>query len=391
MGAGDRPALTRRSLIQGIAGAAFLGASARVLPMFSTPSKKQTPDSCPSGDLSATEKAILVSNWAAYIDPISNEDSSVARFERATGVKVTYTEDINDNQEFFAKVANQLGTCQPIERDLFIVSNPTVSRMLQMGWLQTLDHRNLPNVDAQLLPELKRAAFDPTRRYSIPWQCGFTGIAYNAKLVREVRSVTDLLTRDDLRGRVTFLSDMRDTMGLLLKKVGANPAGFNTDEWQAAAELLRQARRRGQIRAFTGNEYVGGLVAGNIAACVAWSSDVVRVAQNPDIKFVVPEEGLQFWSDNMVVPNLAAHKAHAEAWMNHFYDPAVAAKVAAHIKCICPVAGARALAEKIDPSLVDNPLIFPSAEYLSKTWEFMPLGETQGRLYERDFRDAIGG
>jgi spermidine/putrescine transport system substrate-binding protein len=383
--------LTRRSLIKGIAGAAFVGASARVLPLFSTPSKKQTADSCPNADLSATEKALLVSNWAAYIDPISEPASTLARFERATGLDVTYTEDINDNQEFFAKVANQLGTCQSVARDLFIVSNPTVSRMLQMGWLQTLDHANLPNVEAHLLPELKRAAFDPGRRYSIPWQCGFTGIAYNARLVREVRGVSDLLSRDDLRGRVTFLSDMRDTMGLLLRKSGASPGGFSTDEWQAALELLRQARRRGQIRAFTGNEYVGGLVAGNIAACVAWSSDVARLSENPDIKFVVPEEGLQFWSDNMVVPNRASHKANAEAWMNHFYDPAVAAKVAAHIKCICPVAGARAEAEKIDPSLVDNPLIFPSADYLSKTWEFMPLGETQGRLYERDFRDAIGG
>jgi spermidine/putrescine transport system substrate-binding protein len=383
--------ISRRRLFQGVAGAALLGASARVLPLFSTPSKKQTPESCPSRDESGTQRALLVSNWSGYIDPISAPDSTVRRFERATGIAVTYTEDINDNQEFFAKVANQLGTCQPVERDLCILSNPTVSRMLQLGWLQPLDHDRLPNVRAQLLPELARASFDPDRRYSVPWQSGFTGIAYNARLVREPRSIADLLGRDDLRGRVTLLSDMRDTMGLLLRHAGANPASFVTAEWEAALDLLPRARRRGQIRAFTGNEYLGGLVAGNIAACLAWSSDVVRMGENPDVKFVVPEEGLQFWSDNMVVPNLAAHKANSEAWMNHYYDPEIAAIVASEIKCICPVAGARAVVAKTDPSLVDNPLIFPTPDYLAKTWEFMPLGETQGRLYERDFRDAIGG
>ena len=383
--------LSRRTIFKGVMSAAVLGISARVLPMFSTPSKKQTPGSCPSHDLSATEKAIVVSSWPSYIDPISEPGSTVARFQRQTGIKVTLTEDVNDNQAFFAKVSNQLGTCQPIERDLFIVTDWTVSRMMQLGWLQPLDHSHLANVDAQLLPELQRVAFDPGRQYSVPWQCGFTGLAYNAALVPEVRSIKELLTRDDLRGRVTLLSEMRDTMGLLLKSVGANPAGFNDDEWQRAIELIREARHRGQIRAFTGNEYVRGLSAGDIAACLAWSSDVAQMSDNPGLKFVPPEEGLQFWSDNMAVPNLAVHKSNAETWMNYYYDPEVAATVAASIMCICPVAGARAAMEKIDPSLVNNPLVFPSPEYLSRTWEFMPLGETQSRVYERDFRDAIGG
>jgi spermidine/putrescine transport system substrate-binding protein len=383
--------LSRRAVFKGVMGAAALGISARVLPMFSTPSKKQTPESCPSLDLSASEKTVLVSSWPSYIDPISEDGSTVAGFRQATGITVTYTEDVNDNQAFFAKVSNQLGTCQPVERDLFVVTDWTVSRMMQLGWLQPLDHAHLANVDAQLLPELQRVAFDSGRRYSVPWQGGFTGLAYNAKLVPEVRSVKDLLTRDDLRGRVTLLSEMRDTMGLLLKSIDANPGGFSDAEWHVALESLRAARRRGQIRAFTGNEYVRGLAAGNIAACLAWSSDIQQLSDNPDLKFVVPEEGLEFWSDNMVVPNLAAHKTNAEAWMNYFYDPVVAATLASRIRCICPVAGARAAMEKIDPSLVDNPLIFPSSEYLSRTWEFMPLGETQSRLYERDFRDAIGG
>ncbi len=226
----------------------------------------------------------------------------------------------------------------------------------------------------------------------MPWQSGFTGIAYNAALVRELGAFSELLSRNDLRGRITLLSEMRDTMSAMLKIAGADPANFDHGEWQAAIEVLKRARHRGQIRAFTGNEYIRDLAAGNIAACLAWSGDIIQLQfNNPDIRFVVPEEGLYFFSDDMMVPNLAAHKANAEKWIDYYYDPGVAARLAAQINYVCPVQGAREAMEKIAPSLVDNPLIFPSDTFLSNTFEFMPLDETQSKRYERDFSDAIGG
>ena len=98
-------------------------------------------------------------------------------------------------------------------------------------------------------------------------------------------------------------------------------------------------------------------------ACEAWSGDVVQLKfDNPDIEFVTPEEGLSLWSDNMIVPNKATHEANAEKWMNYYYDPEVAARVAAWVNYICPVAGAQEAMAKIDPSLADNPLIFPDEE-----------------------------
>ena len=226
----------------------------------------------------------------------------------------------------------------------------------------------------------------------MPWQSGFTGIAYNAALVPEVGSYDQLLTRDDLSGRVTLLTEMRDTMGFMLRLVGADPADFDERSWAAAIERIAEARSRGQIRAFTGNEYTRDLAAGNIAACAAWSGDVIQLQfDNPDIKFVVPEEGLYLFSDNAVIPNRAFHKANAERWINYYYDPEVAARTAAYVNYICPVAGARAAMERIAPELVDNPLIFPSDDFLDKTFQFMPLEETQAKRYERDFADAIGG
>jgi len=148
----------------------------------------------------------------------------------------------------------------------------------------------------------------------------------------------------------------------------------------------------GQVRSFTGNEYIQDLAAGNIAACEAWSGDVIQAqVDNPDIKFVTPEEGLMLWSDNMMVPNLAQHQANAEAWMNYYYQPDVAAKLAAWVNYICPVEGARQEMEKIDPDLVDNPLIFPDDDTLSKTMSFMALNEEQITQYEGEFADVTGG
>jgi len=383
---------TRRRLMKGLGGAAFLGASAGVLPLFGTPGKVQSAATCPSTDLSASSRELVVSNWVSYLDPVGEPGSTLAQFERETGVTVRYLEDVTDTQSFFAKVQNQLGSCQPVDRDIFVLTDHMAARMIDLGWLQELDHARLPNVGANLLPALREVAFDPGRRYSVPWQSGFTGIAYNARLVPEVRSVAELLRRDDLRGRITLLTEMRDTMGPLLRAAGADPTGFDDDDWHAALVLIRAARARGQIRAFTGNEYTRDLAAGNIAACLAWSGDVIQLQfDDPDIRFVAPEEGLYLWSDNMLVPNLAAHKANAERWMNHYYDPEVAARVAAAVNYVCPVAGAREAMERIAPELVDNPLIFPGEEFLGGSFVFMPLDETRGRRYERDFADAIGG
>ncbi len=155
-------------------------------------------------------------------------------------------------------------------------------------------------------------------------------------------------------------------MGFMLKVVGANPSKFTQDQWGNAMDRLRETVAAGQVRAFTGNEYIQDLAAGNIVACEAWSGDVIQLQfDNPDIKFVTPEEGLSLWSDNMLVPNLATHQANAEEWINYYYEPEPAAKLAAWVNYICPVEGARQEMEKIDPSLVDNKLIFPDEKTLS--------------------------
>jgi spermidine/putrescine transport system substrate-binding protein len=386
------PRLSRRTLLQGVGLAAFLGGSAAVLPQFELQGAKQTPQSCPSTDLSASEHELIISNWPAYIDPRGNPGSTYNVFQERTGIEVSYTDDVNDNIEFFGKIVNQMRACEPVDRDMFMLTDWMAARMINLGWLQKLDHQNLPNVDANLLPTLKSPPWDPHRDYSVPWQSGLTGIAYNTDATDPVGSFTELLTRPDLKGRVTMLSEMRDTMLFMLVVVGADPLNFTDDEWYNALDYLSGAVSDGQVRAFTGNDYLRGLKSGDIAACEAWSGDVIQALfEGAPVKFIVPEEGLAIWSDNMLVPNRADHKANAEEWMNYYYDPMVAAKLAAWVNYICPVVGAQEAMEKVDPSLVDNNLIFPTPEFLEQTLTMMPLNESQIQTYENDWTNLLTG
>jgi spermidine/putrescine transport system substrate-binding protein len=226
----------------------------------------------------------------------------------------------------------------------------------------------------------------------VPWQSGVTGIAYNAKYVDEVRTFEELTTRSDLKGRMSLLLEMNDTMGFMLLLEGADPEEFTEDEWGAAIDRLDGIVQSGQVRRFTGNDYIRDLKSGNLVACEAWSGDVIAAQfDDPDIKFVVPEEGLGLWSDNLMVPNKAEHKTNAEALMNYYYDPVNAATLAAWVNYICPVEGAQEAMEKIDPSLVDSPLIFPDAEFLAGTFIFQALDEKTRQSYEKLYNQVIGG
>ncbi|MEQ6903677.1 spermidine/putrescine ABC transporter substrate-binding protein [Nocardioides sp. YIM 152588] len=383
--------LSRRAALRGGAGALLGLGSLAVLPAFGTPDRKQDPATCFADDLSEEQRKLVISNWPAYIDEDGKKYvSTLTQFERDFGITVDYTADVNDNLEFFAKVVNQLGACQPSKRDMFMLTDWMAARMIQVGWLQPLDKSRVPNLDANLIDSLKGVGWDPERNYSAPWQSGLSGIAYNKEKVKEVRSFEELLSRPDLKGRISLLTEMRDTMGLTLLSQGADPANFTDAEWDNAIERLRKARGDGQIRAFTGNEYIQDLAAGNIVACEAWSGDVAA-AEDPNLVFVTPEEGQMIWSDNMLIPNLATHQANAEDWINYYYEPEVAAKLAAYVWYICPVKGAQEAMEKVDPSLVDNPLIFPTEESLATTHTFMALEEFQIRAYEGDFADVTGG
>jgi spermidine/putrescine transport system substrate-binding protein len=385
---------TRRGVLRGAFGSAVLLGLGATLAGCGTKGARQTGASCVSTDASATEKTLAFSNWTQYID-VDEKNPAVRptldAFQKASGITVTYTEDINDNNEFFGKVQAQLAGCQPTGRDVMVLTDWLAARMIRLGWVQKLDRSKMPNVEANLLRALQSRTFDRGTELAVPWQSGLAGLAYNAHVTKEVRTVDELLTRPDLKGRVTALKEMRDTMGLLLQAGGHNPADFTDAQFDDALAKLQRAVAAGQIRKFTGNEYATELAKGDIAACVAWSGDVIQLSgEDPKVRFVAPGSGVMLFSDNMLVPNRATHKANAEALMNHYYQPEVAAQMAAYVNYICPVRGAREAMAKVDPELVDNPLIFPDDALLARAPVFKALTEEQERAYEAKFQKVIG-
>ena len=345
-------------------------------------------------DMSDKDKTINWSNWPLYIDV--NEDTgerpTLEAFKAETGIAVTYTEDVNDNNEFYAKVRTQLEQGQDIGRDLVVLTDWMAALWIENGFAQKLDKAAMPN-SGNIIPNLASVSFDPNRDYTLPWQSGIGGLGYNISAYKDATGNDTLTTVDQLfdpalKGRITVLSEMRDTMGVLIASQGNDPTNFTDDQYSQAIELLAQQVDSGQIRQVTGNDYIAALESGDVIAVIGWSGDIIALGE--EFAFSIPETGGTLWTDNMVIPALAQHKKNAEMIMNYYYDPAVAAQVAAYVNYICPVEGAQAAMADVDPELVDDPWIFPTPETLDQTYVFMELTAAQNEAYEREFQKAIG-
>jgi spermidine/putrescine transport system substrate-binding protein len=334
----------------------------------------------------------VFSNWIGYVDPIKKPDSTMSKFEKATGIKVEYRNgDVNDNEQFFAKVSPELQACKSTGRDVFVVTDWMAARMVDLGWIQTLDHSKMPNVDANLIDFLKSPDWDPKREHSVPWQSGMTGICYNSELTDPVTSFKELLTRPDLKGKIELLTEMRDTMSFMLLLQDSDPGDFTAADFSAAIDSLQKYVDNGQVRRFSGNDYVDDMKSGDIVACEAWSGDVINLLGGGKYKWLPPEEGFAIWTDNMLVPNKAEHKENVEQMMNFYYDPVNAAQLSAWNYYFCPVQGAQQEIAQFDKSAVHSPFIFPSAKQLEKGHQFMSLTQAQEQDYQAQYNGVMGG
>ena len=394
-----KSSLSRRRLLQaaGIGGVAIAatacGASGSDAGT-ATGTATGAPAAATAADLSDTDKTANWSNWPLYLDinDETGEYPTLKAFQDANGIAVTYTEDVNDNNEFYAKVRTQLEQGQDIGRDLVVLTDWMAALWIENGYAQKLDKANIPN-SKNLIPRLADVAFDKPRDYSLPWQSGFGGLGYNKSALKDTLGSDKITTLDQLfdpklKGRITVLSEMRDTMGCIMAWQGNNPSDFTDDQFSQAIEELTKQVDSGQIRQVTGNDYIASLESGDVIAVIGWSGDLFALGE--DFGFEIPESGGMLWTDNMLIPALAAHKKNAEMIMNYYYDPKVAAEVAAYVNYICPVEGAKAEMEKIDPALAASEFIFPSAATLDRTYVFKALTPEQGDKYEREFQTAIG-
>lgn len=345
-------------------------------------------------DISESDPSVNWANWTLYLDYDDKKKTypTLDAFTKKTGIKVNYAEDIDGNDSYYGKVQGQLKSGQDIGQDIITLTDWMAGRLIRQSYTQELNLDNIPN-SANLLPTLQNVDFDPGRKHSLTWQTGYAGIAWNKKAFpKGLKSVEDLWD-PALKGRVTVLDEMRDTMGLLMLQNGVDVAGqWGETEFGAAADVLRQNIDNGQIRQVKGNSYKQDFISGDAIAGIVWSGDLVQMNfENDDQwEFVIPEAGGTLWSDNLMVPVASPRKANAEKLMDFYYDPAVAAEVAAYVNYICPVLGAKEEMEKIDPELVGNPLIFPTDEDLANAHVFRSLDGEEESTLGSQFQEAIG-
>lgn len=342
-------------------------------------------------DLSESEKVVGFSNWPQYIDVSKKNPTTLDDFTTETGIEVIYTDDINDSNEFFAKVRTNLEQGQSIDRDIVVLTEEGVELFIELGFAAPLNKELIPN-SVNLIPSLQNVPFDPGRTYSLPWQSGFTGIGWNAKLLERELGVKEITSLDQffdpaLKGRVTILSEMTDSMGLMLNWLGYNMSNFTDQQFEEALGVLVQKIDDGFIRQVTGNDYIGALDSGDAIAVIGWSGDILALGK--EFGFAIPDSGGMLWADNMLIPSVATHKANAERLMNYYYDPIVAARLAEWVQYVCPVQGAQEAMQQIDPDLVDDPWIFPTPELLATVEEFMSLGIDKRLAYDREFQKAV--
>ncbi|MEV5597560.1 spermidine/putrescine ABC transporter substrate-binding protein [Streptomyces sp. NPDC052496] len=389
-----RMAMTRRSLLRASAAGVLAAGGLGALSACGIPPAGRT-DGGRSVDHSAQEKRLVFSNWTEYLD-VSDDGKrrpTLDAFTRRTGIAVKYTEDINDNDEFFGKIQAQLAAGQDTGRDLIVLTDWMCGRMIQLGWVQKLDQAALPHAQAHLSPQFRDPDWDPGRVHSYPWTGIPAVVAYNAKATggRTVDSVSQLLDDPRLKGRVGFLSEMRDSVGLTLLDMGKRPEDCTGDDFDAAIARLQEGVDSKQIRRFTGNDYINDLSKGDLAACVAWAGDVVQLQHdNPDIKYAVPRAGYMTSTDNLLVPNGARHKKNAERLIDYCYEPKVAARIAAYITYVCPVDGVREELARIDPDLAANPLILPDREMAARSHAFRALSAGESKDFAQKFADLTG-
>lgn len=394
----QRSALSRRRLLQvaGISGiaatAAACGAGAGGGGEASGSSGAPSPTM--AQDMSDTEKTVNWANWPLYIDvdDQSGKYPTLEAFTAATGIAVNYTEDVNDNNEFYAKVRAQLESGQSIDRDIVVLTDWMAALWISNGFVAPLDKANIPNF-ANMQPKYLDVSFDPGRTYTMPWFSGFGAFGWNKELLKQTLG-TDTLTSLDqlwdpkLKGRITVLSEMRDTVGIIMAWQGADPSNFTDDQFQAAIAELQKQVDSGQIRQVTGNDYVAAMETGDVIAVIGWSGDMYQLGDKYGVG--LPETGGMLWTDNMLIPAVATHKKNAETVMNYYYDPKVAAEVAAYVQYVSPVKGAKEAMADIDPALVDSQWIFPSDATLANSYVFMTLTADQDVAYQREFQKAIG-
>ena len=402
--------ITRRRFLQGtaLAGTAAFLAACGTRPQASgaaSPSAAASASAEASASVSASAGATPASsgtlrfaNWIGYIDV--TEDGSayptIEKFQTETGITVEYKDGgVDDNETFFTSdLQAPLEAGQPTEWDLVVVTDWMVARLVRLGWLETIDTSLTPNFVENVADNYKGRSFDPDTNLAAPWQSGMTGIGFDKSKTGDQDSI-EVFFSDQFKGKLTYLSEMRDTIGLSAIRLGDKPEELTQEQFDAALAEVDKAIKGGIVRQVTGNSYVEDMAGGSVILAMAWSGDVLTLLvpeQKPDQDFqwALPKEGGMLWTDNMVIPKGTPNKAQAERWIDFYYEPQNAATIEAYVNYVCPVKGAKEVMLESSPELADNPLIFPPDDWVARLHQFRATSAEEEMAWSEAFTKAMG-
>ena len=364
----------------------FLGRSAAAAAVLAIGPSLVAACGSKTGPSAPVSDALRISNWPFYM-----ADGFIADFQNKAGLTVDYREDFNDNEEWFAKVNELLSRKQDIGCDLVVPTSFMVGRLHSLGWLNNFNAANIPNLK-NMRPDLLNASVDPGRKFSAPYMSGLVGLAYNRAVTgRDIKTIEDLWD-PAFKGKISMFADAQDGLGMIMLSQGNSPDNPTTETVRKAVDLVKEQKDKGQVRKFTGNDYINDLAAGNVIAGQAYSGDIVQLqADNPDLQFVVPVTGGTIFIDTMVIPYTTQHQDWAETWINYVYDRQNYARLIAHIKYVPVLSSMLDDLNKIDPKLAADPLINPPPSVLDNVKSWPALSDQQTQEFNKMYAAVTGG
>jgi spermidine/putrescine transport system substrate-binding protein len=338
-------------------------------------------------------------NWPLYIDvnPKNKDDHpSIDEFTKQTGIKVSYSEVIQDDDSYFGKIQPVLAAGQGTGQDLMVITNGVfLDKLRELGYLIPLDHTRMTNFDKNASSLVKNPSFDPGNVYTMAWQSGMTGIGYDPKRTgREITSWKDLAD-PAFKGKIGMFADIEDLPNSALLAVGVSPETSTEADWRKAADWL--VKQRPLVRKYYQQDYIDPLSKGDIWISLAWSGDIFQAnASGATLKFVVPQEGGVLWTDNMCIPKYAAHPVDAMTWMDFVYQPQIAAMLTESINYVTPVPDCQSIitadAAKLSGAdkasleqVATSALVFPSPADYAKLHRYRVLTAAEEKVWDSIF------
>ena len=350
---------------------------------------------CGGGDSNSAENIVRWGNWPLYLDfdEATKTYPTLEKFKKETGIDAQYFEDYNDNDEFFGKVQAQLKLGEDIGYDVVTPTDWMAARWMRLGYTQKFDLANIPNA-GNILDSLKSPSYDPNRESSLTWQGIMSGFGWNVEKNPKGIHTLDQLFAPQNKGKIVVLTEMRDTIGVILMAQGVDISKVTEDQFMNAVDFMAGKISDGWIRGVKGNEYAEDLTSGDATAVIGWSGDMFILSSENEGKFdfAIPDSGGTISGDNLMIPSTASPegKANGEKLINYYYDPAVAAEVAAYVNYVCPVKGAQAEMEKIAPELATSEYIFPTEKTSSRLQVFRSLTPDEETTWAEAFQKAQG-